>query len=341
MCPRLTIALAALALMGCEQPRTAAPAPIPPAAAQPPAAAPAPAPDPIAAAIAAETAAAIAAEALPRDRRQRPGVGILNGPCPLPGEATPTCSRKPEADEGPWKAAHILIGWHGSLPGQGPDRAQEQARELAIRLGHRARRQGEDFMALLWRYGEDPGDGVYAFDAASQRRFPAPFTRLVRAIRVGNINVVKSRLGYHVVQRLPADFTPPPRPLRTVLTDACPQPGESEGTCPSPPEPPPTQVVVRHILVGYKGALARRATARTESAARELAIELAHRLRRREASFDALAGRHSDDPGDGVYTVTPDALLVPPFRTLALGLSVGNVDVVKTRFGYHVVERLK
>ena len=62
---------------------------------------------------------------------------------------------------------------------------------------------------------------------------------------------------------------------------------------------------------------------------------------RQEASFDELAGRHSDDPGDGVYTVTPDALLVPPFRTLAMGMSTGNIDVVRTRFGYHVVERIE
>ena len=126
-----------------------------------------------------------------------------------------------------------------------------------------------------------------------------------------------------------------------MLSDACPQPGEADKTCPRAPPTPPTQVVVRHILVGYKGALARRATARTEAAARELAIELAHRLRRQETTFDALAGRHSDDPGDGVYTVSADALLVPPFRTLAMGLSPGNIDVVRTRFGYHVVERIE
>ncbi len=300
-----------------------------------------PTPDPLAAAIEAETAAAIAAEGVPRDRKNRSGVGMLNGPCPLPGEATATCSRKPQGDKGPWKAAHILIGWHGSLPGRGADRDREKARELAIRLGHQARQEGANFIAMLWRHGEDPGDGVYTFDAASQRRFPASFTALVRALSVGNVDVVRSRLGYHVVRRLALDEQPPSKPLQTVLTDACPQPGEVQSTCPSPPASPPARVVVRHILVGYKGALARRATARTEAAARELAIELAHRLRRQEASFDELAGRHSDDPGDGVYTVTPDALLVPPFRTLAMGMSTGNIDVVRTRFGYHVVERIE
>ena len=300
------------------------------------------APDPLVTAMAAENAAAQAAEQLPRDRKLRPAVGMLNGPCPLPGEDATSCPRKPaEGDKGPWKAAHILIGWHGTLPGEGPDRDQEQARELAIALGHEARRKGADFMAMVWQHGDDAGEALYDFDAASRRRFPAPFTDLVITMAVGNVDVVRSRLGYHVVKRLGLDQRPRPRPIERVINETCPLPGEAPGSCPKKPPEPPERVVVRHILVGYKGALARRATSRTEAAARELAVELAHSLRRQEASFGDLAGRHSDDPGDGVYVVTPDALLVPPFKTLALGLSIGNVDVVRTRFGFHVIERIE
>ena len=326
----------------CNQPH---PAPAPPPAA-PSVALPAPvsptAPDPLAAAMAAENAAAQAAEQLPRDPKQRPAVGMLNGPCPLPGEDAATCPRKPaDNDKGPWKAAHILIGWHGSLPGEGPDRDQEQARELAIALGHEARRKGADFIALVWQHGDDAGEALYDFDAASRRRFPPPFTDLVTAMAVGNVDVVRSRLGYHVVKRLGLEQRPRPRPIERIITETCPLAGEAPGACPKKPAQRPERVVVRHILVGYKGALARRATSRTEAAARELAVELAHSLRRQEATFEELAGRHSDDPGNGVYVVTPDARLVPPFKTLALGLSVGNVDVVRTRFGYHVIERIE
>ena len=336
-----TIALLALVCVACNQP-TAAPPPLSAAPALPlPASASPTAPDPVAVAIAAETAAAAAAERLPRDRKRAPAVGMLNGPCPLPGEDAKTCPRRPPPEDGPWNAAHILIGWHGSLPGESPDRDREQARELAIRLGHEARSAGADFMAMVWRHGEDPGDPVYAFDAASRRRFPPAFTALVTTMSTGNVDVVASRLGYHVVKRLPAGFRPRPRPLQPIISEPCPLPGEAPSTCPRRPGQAPEQVVVRHILVGYKGALARRATARTEAAARELAVELAHSLRRQEGHFAELAGRHSDDPGDGIYVVSPDALLVPPFKTLALGLSVGNVDVVRTRFGYHVIERIE
>lgn len=329
-------------LSACNQSPPVPAPPAPPPAIPLPAAASPTTPDPLAAAMAAENAAAQAAEQLPRDRKLRPAVGMLNGPCPLPEEDVAACPRKPHAeDKGPWRAAHILIGWHGTLPGEGADRDQEQARELAIALGHEARGKGTDFFAMVWRHGDDAGEALYQFDPVTRRRFPAPFTELVTTMQVGNIDVVRSRLGYHVVKRLALDARMPPRPLGRIIEETCPLPGEAPGACPKTPALPPERVVVRHILVGYKGALARRATSRTEAAARELAVELAHSLRRQEASFRQLAGRHSDDPGDGVYVVTPDALLVPPFKTLALGLSVGNVDVVRTRFGYHVIERIE
>ena len=51
----------------------------------------------------------------------------------------------------------------------------------------------------------------------------------------------------------------------------------------------------------------------------------------------------SEDPGSAAtgegYDVTPDAGLVEPFKQLSLRLKVGEVGVVKTQFGIHIIQR--
>ena len=44
--------------------------------------------------------------------------------------------------------------------------------------------------------------------------------------------------------------------------------------------------------------------------------------------------------GEG-YDVTPDAGLVPPFKNLSLRLNVGEVGVVRTDFGIHIIQRVQ
>ncbi|HEY1115324.1 MAG TPA: peptidylprolyl isomerase [Chitinophagaceae bacterium] len=62
------------------------------------------------------------------------------------------------------------------------------------------------------------------------------------------------------------------------------------------------------------------------------------------ASFDSMVVRYSDDPGSkekgGVYDFFPQGQMVPAFNDFAFGKSVGTRDVVKTDFGYHLVEVL-
>jgi peptidyl-prolyl cis-trans isomerase D len=54
--------------------------------------------------------------------------------------------------------------------------------------------------------------------------------------------------------------------------------------------------------------------------------------------------RYSDDPGSkekgGVYEYFPQGQMVPTFNDFAFGKPVGTRDVVKTDFGYHLVEVL-
>ena len=53
----------------------------------------------------------------------------------------------------------------------------------------------------------------------------------------------------------------------------------------------------------------------------------------------------SEDPGSAKsgegYDVTPDAGFVPPFKNLSLRLKVGEVGVVKTDFGIHIIQRVE
>lgn len=62
------------------------------------------------------------------------------------------------------------------------------------------------------------------------------------------------------------------------------------------------------------------------------------------ASFDSMVVRYSDDPGSkekgGVYDFFPQGQMVPQFNDFAFGKPVGTRDVVKTDFGYHLVEVL-
>jgi parvulin-like peptidyl-prolyl isomerase len=52
----------------------------------------------------------------------------------------------------------------------------------------------------------------------------------------------------------------------------------------------------------------------------------------------------SEDPGSAKsgrsYDVTPDARLVGPFKNLSLRLNPGEVGVVRSSFGIHIIQRV-
>jgi peptidyl-prolyl cis-trans isomerase NIMA-interacting 1 len=109
-------------------------------------------------------------------------------------------------------------------------------------------------------------------------------------------------------------------------------------------------VQVKHVLIGwdaldkvYNGRMDPRAQKRTNAEAAKLAQEIADKLRKNPDSIDALVKEHSEDPGSmsgDPYEVKADAPFVPEFKALALHLKEKEVGIVKTRFGYHVMERV-
>ena len=54
---------------------------------------------------------------------------------------------------------------------------------------------------------------------------------------------------------------------------------------------------------------------------------------------------YSEDPGSAQsgesYTVHPNSDFVPQFEALSLRLQVGEAGICRTRFGFHVIQRIR
>ncbi len=97
----------------------------------------------------------------------------------------------------------------------------------------------------------------------------------------------------------------------------------------------PDSVSVQHILLGVQQ--------RTDTAAHRLADSLAALLRG-GADINTLVATYSDDPGKtqngGIYDLTPTSQMVPEFMQFAFDHRKGDIGVVKTQYGYHVMKVL-
>ncbi|MCW3462411.1 peptidylprolyl isomerase [Chitinophaga nivalis] len=98
----------------------------------------------------------------------------------------------------------------------------------------------------------------------------------------------------------------------------------------------PDSVKVRHILIasGPQGG-APDSIAKKRADSIEVAV-------RGGADFKELVTRYSDDPGSketgGEYDITPSTQFVPEFKAFAFEGAKGQIKVVKTQFGYHVMQ---
>ncbi|WP_299207706.1 peptidylprolyl isomerase [uncultured Dokdonia sp.] len=103
----------------------------------------------------------------------------------------------------------------------------------------------------------------------------------------------------------------------------------------------PDSVQSRHILLSYQGAL-RSSETRTEDEAKKLADSILGVIKKDKSSFDKLAAEFSSDASNknegGDLGFQNPNLFAAEFRDYIVDNPKGSMDVVKTDFGYHVIE---
>ena len=116
-------------------------------------------------------------------------------------------------------------------------------------------------------------------------------------------------------------------------------------------EPVANTAQVKHILIGwkdladaYQGRVDPRAAKRTKADAETEVRGLVKRLEG-GADFDEVMKESSEDTSSAasarVFTVSPDAQLVIEFRQLSTRLKVGEIGVVQSDYGFHIIKRLE
>ena len=238
---------------------------------------------------------------------------------------------------------HVLIGWKDSPAAkQGMTDPRSIAREkadadkVATEVLAKAR-TGEDMTALMKQYSEDPGskdDGKVYPVQPGPSSVPG-FTNLALRLNLGEVGMAKTDLGWHVVKRVPPPPPPPP-----------PAPDKLDSVDILKREPVTDKGKVKHILLGWKEVNAGdpRGTARSRADLEALVKKTVADLKK-GAKIEPLMKSLSEDPGSAEsgtsYDVSPDAGLVEPFKNLGLRLKVGEVGVVKTQFGIHIIQRVE
>ena len=228
---------------------------------------------------------------------------------------------------------HVMIGWKDApgakrLPTP-PTRTKEEADKLAKEVLAKAK-AGEDMAKLMKQYTDDPGSKdkphTYEVEPGDDQ---LPFSKLAVRLQVGEVGMIKSPFGWHVVKRVPP---PPPDSLESA--DILKR------------EPTTQKAKVKHILLGWTEVHAEdpRGQKRDRATLEKLVKDTVAKLQKC-AKIEPLMKELSEDPGSAAsgnsYDVTPDAGLVPPFKNLSLRLKVGEVGVVKTQFGIHIIQRVE
>lgn len=253
-------------------------------------------------------------------------------PPPDPIESADILARP--AGTNPVEVQHILVGWAGLATTRDPRakaRTKADADALATEVLAKVR-AGGDMAALMKQYSEDPAsaDSGKTYPVEPDSPYVEPFRNLSLRLNVGEAGLVKTAFGWHIVKRVPP---PPPDPLESaaILARA----------------PVTEKAEVKHILLGWTEAHAAdpRGEQRTRAQLEKLLAATLKRVARKGAKFEAVMAELSEDPGSAksgvAYTATPGSGLVKPFLQMSLRLEVGEVGVVRTDFGMHIIKRVE
>jgi len=105
----------------------------------------------------------------------------------------------------------------------------------------------------------------------------------------------------------------------------------------------PDSVKSRHILIPFLGARSTDVTiTQTEEEAKKIADSLLTILKKGTSKFESFVTSFSSDKGSvnkgGKYDWYPYNQMVPEFRDFTFEGEKGDLDVVKTAFGFHIIE---
>jgi len=237
---------------------------------------------------------------------------------------------------------HVLIGWkdldevyQGRLDPRAQKRTNADAAKLAKEIADKLRKDPDSIDALIKEHSEDPGSlSGEPYEVKADAPFVPEFKALAVHLKEKEVGIVKTKFGYHVMERVPP---PPPDPLESA--DILKR------------EPPATGTVhVQHVLIGWKDAPAAksgrgdpRAKDRPKAEADKMAQDILARVQKGE-DMTKLMKDFSEDPGSKdngrAYPVSADAPMVEPFKNLSLRLKEGEVGLVKSPFGWHVIKRV-
>jgi len=223
---------------------------------------------------------------------------------------------------------YVIVGWTEATT-QAATRTKAEADALAKKVLDEAR-AGADMAKLAKQHSDDASVNSGKPFEITDRDTSTPIQELALRLQVGEAGMIRSKVGWIVMKRMPP---PPPDPLeskailaRTTAADT---------------------VQVKHILLGWKenGGGDERAEKRTRKELEKLVKATVGKLKKKGAKIEPMMAELSEDPGSAktgeAYTVTPDTPFVDAFKRLALRLKVGEVGVVKTHFGIHIIQRVE
>lgn len=248
-------------------------------------------------------------------------------PPPDPLESAEILARP--ASSAPVLVQHVLISWDQTTRSTST-RTKAEADALATQILDEVR-AGRDIVALIQQHSDEPvsKDNGRPLEIEPRSPMVRQFVALSLRLGVGEAGLVKTTFGWHVIKRIPP---PPPDKLESTKILA---------------RTPVTETAkVKHILLGYKDLHAddERGKTRTRTQLDKL-VKATVARHARGTKFEALMAELSEDPGSAAsgeaYEVTPDTGLVRPFKELSLRLNVGEVGVVKTMFGFHIILRVE
>ncbi len=242
-----------------------------------------------------------------------------------------------QAEPGSVRVQHVLIGWKDvPAASQRPvdPRAATRTKADADKVASTVLAKvvaGGDMIALMKEFSEDPGtkDTGKDYEINENTPFVEPFKKLSLRLKIGEAGMIRSPFGWHVIKRM---APPPPDALESADILA---------------RQPVTKIAkVKHILLSDSTSGRPDGDPRGKKRTR---AELEALIKKTVAALNAkgkiepLMTELSEDPGSATsgtsYDVTPEASLVEPFKALGLRLNVGETGVVKTDFGFHIIQR--